>query len=79
MPADLLSLSLDDRGRELTLILARGLRRLLRPPACDPTTSHPAAEKLSESREVCLEVGAGSRLSVSQVDQPRNHPETHKR
>jgi hypothetical protein len=79
MPADPLSLSPDDRRRELAAILARGLRRLLRPRACDPVGPHPAPEKPSESREVCLEVGGETRLSVSPVGGSRDQTETHER
>jgi hypothetical protein len=73
MPADdLLLLSPDDRRHELATILARGLRRLLRPRACDPEPSLLLLKNLSESREVCLEVPAETRLSVSRVDAIRD-------
>jgi len=77
MPADPLFPSPEDRRRELATLLARGLRRLLRPRACDPATPQHGPEKLSESPEVCLEVAPETRLSVSPVDLPPDHQETH--
>jgi hypothetical protein len=69
MPADdPLLLSPDDRRHELAKVLARGLRRLLRPRACDPESPQVLPKNLSESGEVFLEVPAETRLSVSRVD-----------
>ena len=57
MPADdPLLLSPDDRRHELATMLACGLRRLLRPRACDPEPPQLLPKNLSESGEVCLEV-----------------------
>ncbi len=69
MPANAQPLSPEDRRRELAIIFARGLCRLLRPRASDAVVVPPVSpEKLSESREVSLEVLSETRLSVSRVD-----------
>jgi hypothetical protein len=73
MPADdPRVLSPEDRRRELAQVLARGLRRLLRPPDAPATPPPGAPENLSESRQDCLAVPAETRLSVSRVDAIRD-------
>ena len=73
MSANPTILTPDDRRHELARIFARGLRRLLRPRASDALLAPQASpEKLSEFGEVCLEVDAETRLSVSRVDASQN-------
>ena len=62
MPAaDLPSLSPEDRRRELARLLARGLLRLCRRRACDPSSD---PKNLSESERDGLAIPGETRLSV---------------
>ena len=75
--ADPAFLTPDDRLREVAAVLARGLVRLHDRPGPGDAVEQPAAKNPPDSSPNCLELPAGTVLSVTRVDRTESPREEH--